>query len=57
MPDEKKTGFSGIFGGLKKMVFTEDYLGADKSDETKKAPVAAPSSFKSANTNAVPPNN
>jgi hypothetical protein len=56
MPDEKKTGFSGIFGGLKKMVFTEDYLGADKPDETKKAP-AAPSSFKSAGTTTTTPPN
>jgi hypothetical protein len=56
MPDEKKTGFSGIFGGLKKMVFTEDYLGTDKPDETKKIP-AAPSSFKSAGTTSTPPNN
>jgi hypothetical protein len=33
MPDEKKTGFSGIFGGLKKMVFTEDYLEKEKPNE------------------------
>jgi hypothetical protein len=26
MADENKKGFSGIFSGLKKMVFTEDYL-------------------------------
>ena len=26
MADEKKSNFSGIFSGLKKMVFTEDYL-------------------------------
>jgi hypothetical protein len=57
MPDEKKTGFSGILGGLKKMVFTEDYLANAKPDETKKTP-AATTAFKSAaTTTATPPNN
>jgi hypothetical protein len=46
MADEKKKGFSGIFAGLKKMVFTEDYLETNKPDENKdlKAAVATPTS-------------
>lgn len=35
MADENKKGFSGIFTGLKKMVFTEDYLENDKPAEIK----------------------
>lgn len=48
MSDEKTSKFSGIFSGLKKMVFTEDYLENDKTEpikETKTAP--APATFKS----------
>jgi hypothetical protein len=36
MADEKKTGFSGIFSGLKKMVFTEEYLETNPPKETEK---------------------
>jgi hypothetical protein len=45
MPDEKKTGFSGIFSGLKKMVFTEDYLETGNTDKENKQ-TAAPASSK-----------
>lgn len=44
MPDEKKTTFSGIFKGLKKMVFTEDYLETEQPEENSKnaaAPIAS----------------
>lgn len=37
MADEKSKGYGGIFSGLKKMVFTEDYL---ESSRDKKAPSA-----------------
>ena len=36
MAEEKKNRFSGIFSGLKKMVFTEDYLETDNIVEQKK---------------------
>lgn len=45
MSDEKKTGFSGIFSGLKKMVFTEDYLDSANTDKENKQ-TAAPASSK-----------
>lgn len=48
MPDEKKTGFSGIFSGLKKMVFTEDYLETGNTDKDNKQ-TAATNSSKTAN--------
>ena len=35
MADQSKKGFSGIFSGIKKMVFTEDYLEAEKPVEKK----------------------
>jgi Skp family chaperone for outer membrane proteins len=54
MPEEKKTGFSGIFSGLKKMVFTEDYLDAGKPEEIK--PVPAQQSFKNTPTSFTPNN-
>jgi archaellum component FlaC len=47
MPDEKKTGFSGIFSGLKKMVFTEDYLETGNTD-TQNKQTAAPTASKTA---------
>ena len=48
MADEKKNSFSGIFSGLKKMVFTEDYLETDKTEELKKP---------STNTSSIPTTN
>jgi prefoldin subunit 5 len=48
MSDEKTSKFSGIFSGLKKMVFTEDYLETDKPELTKETKAApAPTTFKS----------
>lgn len=41
MADENKKGYSGIFSGLKKMVFTDDYLETNKE---KAMPASAPAS-------------
>lgn len=53
MPDDKKTGFSGIFKGLKKMVFTEDYLETGQPEQTKPAATTA----KSTGASNFSPNN
>jgi hypothetical protein len=48
MPDEKKTEFSGIFSGLKKMVFTADYLETENTAGQTKQTAATASSSKTA---------
>jgi archaellum component FlaC len=56
MPDEKKTGFSGIFSGLKKMVFTEDYLDTGNAADKETKPTAT-TTASSSKTPAPVPNN
>jgi hypothetical protein len=59
MSEDNTTGFSGIFKGLKKLVFTEDYLESEKPAETKKiTPIQVPAQVSMpASTPSFTPNN
>jgi hypothetical protein len=59
MSDEKKKGFTGIFTGLKKMVFTDDYLETSQPAEnqnTKAAPVPVQTNNHTNNTGIITTN-